>query len=203
MTSQRSISESPKSAPAALVEGCTPVYRTSFGATFNGDARDVLARLPTDSANLVITSPPYALHFKKEYGNANKSDYVAWFRPFAEQILRILRPDGSFVLNIGGSYNSGSPTRSLKRLMKNGFRPKKRPSGHVITPKFGRDRGGAIPSNVIERGNNESNSTTSAPARPLDTSRTLLAFRARCQSSSSSFLPIPQTLSSTLSPEAI
>ena len=232
MTAQRSISESPKSAPAALVEGCTPVYRTSFGAAFNGDARDLLARLPSDSANLVITSPPYALHFKKEYGNANKSDYIAWFRPFAEQILRILRPDGSFVLNIGGSYNSGSPTRSLyhfklllmlcdelgfrlaqecfwhnpaklpapaewvnvrrlrikdaveyvwwlsksdwpkadnskvlteysldmKRLMKNGFRPKKRPSGHVITPKFGRDRGGAIPSNVIERGNNESNS---------------------------------------------
>ena len=232
MTAQRSISESRKSAPAALAEGCTPVYRTSFGAAFNGDARDLLARLPSDSANLVITSPPYALHFKKEYGNANKSDYIAWFRPFAEQILRILRPDGSFVLNIGGSYNSGSPTRSLyhfklllmlcdelgfrlaqecfwhnpaklpapaewvnvrrlrikdaveyvwwlsksdwpkadnskvlteysldmKRLMKNGFRPKKRPSGHVITPKFGRDRGGAIPSNVIERGNNESNS---------------------------------------------
>jgi site-specific DNA-methyltransferase (cytosine-N4-specific) len=61
----------------------------------------------------VFTSPPYALHFKKEYGNAHKRDYVKWFLPFATQILRILKDDGSFVLNIGGSYNQGTPTRSL------------------------------------------------------------------------------------------
>ena len=42
-----------------------------------------------------------------------KAKYVDWFRPFAEQIFRALRPDGSFVLNIGGSYQKGSPTRSL------------------------------------------------------------------------------------------
>ena len=63
--------------------------------------------------NLVFTSPPYALHFKKEYGNAHKRDYVQWFIPFAIEILRVLKDDGSFVLNIGGSYNQGTPTRSL------------------------------------------------------------------------------------------
>ena len=60
-----------------------------------------------------MTSPPYALHFKKEYGNASKQDYVRWFLPFATEILRVLAEDGSFVLNIGGSYNQGTPTRSV------------------------------------------------------------------------------------------
>jgi site-specific DNA-methyltransferase (cytosine-N4-specific) len=46
----------------------------------------------------------------------------------------------------------------MKRLLKRGYKPKQRPSGHVITAKFGHDHGGAIPSSLIERGNNESNS---------------------------------------------
>ena len=61
----------------------------------------------------MITSPPYALHFQKEYGNVSKSDYIRWFFPFGAQIFRVLAPDGSFILNIGGSYNKGKPTRSL------------------------------------------------------------------------------------------
>lgn len=93
--------------------GGEPLYRTAQGAAFLGDSLELLARVPTASVNLVFTSPPYALHFKKEYGNAHKRDYVKWFVPFATQILRVLRDDGSFVLNIGGSYNEGSPTRSL------------------------------------------------------------------------------------------
>ena len=90
-----------------------PLYRTDYGAAFIGDSHELLARLPDGCVNLVFTSPPYALHFKKEYGNANKSDYVKWFIPFAREILRVLKSDGSFVLNIGGSYNQGTPTRSL------------------------------------------------------------------------------------------
>ena len=90
-----------------------PLYRTMHGAAFLGDSQELLARVPTGSVNLVFTSPPYALHFKKEYGNAHKRDYVRWFIPFATQILRVLKDDGSFVLNIGGSYNEGTPTRSL------------------------------------------------------------------------------------------
>jgi len=61
----------------------------------------------------VITSPPYALHFKKEYGNVAKEDYVDWFLAFARDFYRILKDEGSFVLNIGGSYNKGIPTRSM------------------------------------------------------------------------------------------
>jgi len=93
--------------------GQEPIYRTDQGAAFVGDSQELLSKVPDSSVNLVFTSPPYALHFKKEYGNASKRDYVQWFIPFAKQILRILKDDGSFVLNIGGSYNQGTPTRSL------------------------------------------------------------------------------------------
>ncbi len=198
---------------------------------FEGDALRLLAKLPDRTVDLVVTSPPYALHFKKEYGNVDKSKYVEWLRPFGREILRVLKPEGSFVLNIGGSYNAGAPTRSLyqfrallmlcddlgfhlaqeyfwynpaklpspaewvnvrrvrlkdsveyvwwlskttnpkadnrkvlvdysqdmKRLLQRGYRAKERPSGHRITEKF-TDRGGSIPSNILERGNNESNS---------------------------------------------
>ena len=90
-----------------------PFYSTENGIAFLGDSRRLLKELPDASVNLVFTSPPYALHFKKEYGNAHKRDYVRWFIPFAKEILRVLKDDGSFVLNIGGSYNEGTPTRSL------------------------------------------------------------------------------------------
>ena len=188
--------------------------------------------IPPASVDAIITSPPYALEFKKEYGNVAKEKYIEWFLPFASEIKRILKPEGSFVLNIGGSYNSGSPTRSIYhfkllialcdqlgfhlaqecfwynpaklpapaewvnvrrcrikdsveyiwwlspsqfpkannsrvlapysqdmiRLIAKGFKAKQRPSGHNITAKFRKDRGGSIPSNLISRGNNESNS---------------------------------------------
>jgi DNA modification methylase len=99
----------PKLAPA----GFTPYYSTPLGDAYVANALSVLRAIPDASVNLVLTSPPYALHFKKEYGNAAKHDYVDWFVPFAEEILRILTDTGSFVLNIGGSYNQGKPTRSL------------------------------------------------------------------------------------------
>jgi site-specific DNA-methyltransferase (cytosine-N4-specific) len=217
---------------ADLLRTHRPLYETEAGAAFVGDASQFMTLLPAGSVNLVVTSPPYALHFKKEYGNVDKQDYVAWFLPFAEQIKRVLTDDGSFVLNIGGSCNPGAPTRSLYhfkllialveelgfhlaqecfwynpaklpapaewvnvrrirvkdaveyvwwlsktpwpkadnsdvlvpyspdmlRLIKRGYRAKKRPSGHNITEKFRKNHGGAIPPNLIERGNNESNS---------------------------------------------
>jgi site-specific DNA-methyltransferase (cytosine-N4-specific) len=207
-------------------------FQTELGAAYVGDSLELLASLPSESVDLVVTSPPYALEFQKEYGNASKDRYVAWLKPFGAEIRRVLKQDGSFVLNIGGSYNPGSPTRSLyhfkvllmlceevgfflaqecfwhnpaklpapaewvnvrrqrikdsveyvfwlsktewpeadnrrvlvpysadmKRLIERGYKAKVRPSGHVITPKFRRDHGGSIPSNLIEKGNNESNS---------------------------------------------
>jgi DNA modification methylase len=217
--------------PAQLLSP-RPTYRTELGAAYAADAVTVLKALPDESVNAVITSPPYALHFKKEYGNVDKQSYVQWMLPFAREIKRVLKKDGSFILNIGGSYDAGSPTRSLyhfkllialvdeigfylaqecfwhnpaklpsptewvnvrrfrikdsveyvwwlaptawphadnrqvlvpyskdmKRLIAKGYKAKMRPSGHNITSKFQNDRGGAIPQNVLVRGNNESNS---------------------------------------------
>jgi site-specific DNA-methyltransferase (cytosine-N4-specific) len=95
------------------VAGFTPYYETRLGTAYLEDALSILRALPAESVNAVITSPPYALHFKKEYGNVSKADYVDWFLQFAKEFFRVLTPDGSFVLNIGGSYNKGTPTRSI------------------------------------------------------------------------------------------
>jgi hypothetical protein len=102
-----------KNTPEKIIPGIKPYYSTRLGNAYLGDAIDVLKSIPGNSVNLVVTSPPYALHFKKEYGNVSKTEYVEWFLPFAREIYRILTDDGSFVLNIGGSYNKGVPTRSL------------------------------------------------------------------------------------------
>jgi len=90
-----------------------PLYRTQLGALYCADSRDILAGTPDSSVDLVLTSPPYALHFKKEYGNATQEQYVEWFLPFAREFKRILKPEGSFVLNIGGVWRAGAPVRSL------------------------------------------------------------------------------------------
>src|SRR3990172_10787966 len=99
--------------PSKLVGGLTPYYKTASGAAYHADALIVMRAMPDASINLVFTSPPYALHFKKEYGNASQSEYVDWFLGFAREIKRILADDGSFVLNIGGSWTPGLPTRSI------------------------------------------------------------------------------------------
>ena len=90
-----------------------PAYTTSMGRAYHADAIDVLRSLADDSVSLVFTSPPFALRRKKAYGNVSATEYVEWFWPFAEQIHRILRPDGSFVFDLGGAWNPGSGTRSL------------------------------------------------------------------------------------------
>jgi DNA modification methylase len=90
-----------------------PYFTSKHGAAYLGESLELLQSLPNNSVNLVVTSPPYALHFKKAYGNEHKDRYVEWFIPFAKEIRRVLSEDGSFVLNIGGSYNQGAPTRSI------------------------------------------------------------------------------------------
>jgi DNA modification methylase len=209
-----------------------PVYTTELGALFCGDSLEFMRQMPDDSVDLVLTSPPYALHFKKEYGNADQQEYVAWLIPFAREIKRIIKPSGSFVLNLGGAWKPGLPIRSLyhyrvllaladdvgfdlaqdffwfnpakmpapaewvnvrrirvkdsveyifwlvkdpmakadnrrvlnpysadmRRLIRRGVKQATRPSGHVINGTFANDQGGSIPSNLIQCGNNESNS---------------------------------------------
>ena len=90
-----------------------PLYSTEVGAAYLGDSRELLRELPDASVNLVVTSPPFALHFKKEYGNVEKHEYVPWFLEFAREVKRVLTDDGSFVIDLGGAYEPGRPTRSL------------------------------------------------------------------------------------------
>lgn len=216
--------------------GVQPAYSTAMGSAYHGDSMELLAALPASSINLVVTSPPFALQRQKEYGNKDQDAYVEWLLGFARQVQRVLRPDGSFVLDLGGAYRKGVPVRSLyqfralirlcdeigfhlaedfywhnpsklpspiewvnkrklrvkdtvntvfwlsttewpkadvskvlteysprmKKLLEDpaGFySAKKRPSGHDISMGFGRDNGGAIPSNLLQIPNSESNGT--------------------------------------------
>lgn len=205
-----------------------PSYETRSGRAYLGDARAVLPTIPDESINLVFTSPPFALRRQKAYGNVAAADYIEWFWPIAEEIHRILKPDGSFVMELGGAWNPGSGTRSLftyellvrlgklfhlaqdfywfnpsrlptpaqwvtikrtrvkeavthiwwlskstepeadnrrvlvpysksmKRLLKDGYKPAMRPSQHEIGPNFQRDNGGAIPPNLLTVSNTRS-----------------------------------------------
>ena len=212
------------------VSNLTPSYSTPIGAVFCLDALDVLKRLPSNCVDLVMTSPPFALTRKKEYGNEPVDRYLDWFMPFCLEIKRVLKDTGSFVLDIGGAWMPGFPVRSvyhfelavklakefylaqefywynparlptpaewvtvrrirvkdavnmvwwfsktewpkadnravlqpysesMKTLIKDGYKAKKRPSGHDISTKFQKDNGGAIPPNLIQIANTESNS---------------------------------------------
>lgn len=90
-----------------------PYYATNLGAAYLGDALDFLRQLPAGSVNLIVTSPPFALQRKKDYGNVDQSEYVNWFLRFGAEFYRILTDDGSLVIDIGGSWIKGQPTRSL------------------------------------------------------------------------------------------
>ena len=63
--------------------------------------------MPANSVDLVITSPPFALLRQKSYGNKSQDDYVEWLAEFAHEVKRVLRSTGSFVLDLGGSYQKG------------------------------------------------------------------------------------------------
>ena len=95
------------------LDGRRPAYSRELGEAWSGDSRRLLRRIPDESIDLIFTSPPYALVRSKEYGNEPEHRYVRWFRPFAKQFHRILKPEGSLVLNIGGTWKPGLPIRSL------------------------------------------------------------------------------------------
>ncbi len=185
-----------------------------------------------------MTSPPFALQREKEYldrsGNRTQENYVEWLARFGALVFKKLREDGSFVIDIGGSYVKGAPERALypfrvllkfcdelgfklaqdfywhnpaklpspiewvnkrklrvkdsvntvwwfsksqwpkadvtrvlapysdrmKKLIQDPaafYKPAKRPSGHEIADRFGKDNGGAIPPNLLQIPNTESN----------------------------------------------
>lgn len=88
-------------------------FETDLGAAYLGDAAELLQSVPDESIQLIVTSPPYALQRPKEYDNVPPEEYVDWFMPFVHELHRVLCEDGSLVVNIGGSWNKGQPTRSV------------------------------------------------------------------------------------------
>lgn len=88
-------------------------YTTSRGSCVCGDSLDVLQKFPDESIDLVITSPPFALQRKKEYGNQPQNAYVDWFLHFGKAVYPKLKETGSFVVDLGGAYCKGRPVRSL------------------------------------------------------------------------------------------
>jgi site-specific DNA-methyltransferase (adenine-specific) len=66
----------------------------------HGDCRTVLPTLPDASIDLIVTSPPYADRRKSTYGGVSPEHYVEWFLPITAELRRILKPEGSFILNI-------------------------------------------------------------------------------------------------------
>jgi DNA modification methylase len=101
-----------QSHPVHLVKG-KPFYKTPLGAAFTGDSHDLLKLIPSRCVDAIITSPPYALRSKKSYGNPDPNAYLDWFLGFVPEFRRVLKTRGSLVLEIGGAWNPGQPTRSI------------------------------------------------------------------------------------------
>lgn len=248
-----------------------PSYCTDFGQAYYGDSLDLLDQLPNNSVNLVMTSPPFALQREKEYGNKNQNEYVAWLAQFAERVYKKLTDDGSFVLDLGGAYRKGVPTRSLynfrvlmnfcdeigfflaedfywynpsklpspiewvnkrkirakdsvntvwwfskteypkanisnvlteysermKKLLANPekfYDPMKRPSGHTIGASFGKDNKGAIPSNLLQIPNSESNGNYMSGCKAISVKRHPARFPAKLPEFFIKFLTDPNDI---------
>lgn len=89
-------------------------HETKCGVIYHGDSRLLFERhVAPGSVDLIVTSPPFGLVRKKTYGNADAHQYLAWFKPFGEAFFRALKPSGSLVIDIGGAWIPGQPTRSL------------------------------------------------------------------------------------------
>lgn len=230
------------------MHGITPAYTTRQGSAFCGDSRELLKHLPDDSLDLVMTSPPFALQRQKSYGGRDQDEYLDWLIDFAVLVRRKLKPTGSFVMDVGGAYRKGVPSRSLHhlrlpirfcdevgyflaedfywynpaklpspiewvnkrkirvkdsvnnlwwfsktewpkanvskvltpysdrmlKLMENPdkfYKPKLRPSGHAIGHGFAKDNGGAIPSNLLQISNTESNNDYVAGCKLVNADR--------------------------------
>lgn len=89
-------------------------FITRHGRIVHYDSLEYMTQsIADESVDLIFTSPPFALLRKKDYGNVEEHQYVEWFEQFAREFHRILKPSGSLVIDIGGSWIPGQPTRSL------------------------------------------------------------------------------------------
>lgn len=74
---------------------------------FAGDCLEVLSTYPNDHFDLIVTSPPYADQRTKTYGGIKPENYVKWFLPRAQEFIRVLKPTGTFILNIKEKTHEG------------------------------------------------------------------------------------------------
>lgn len=89
-------------------------YKNKKGKIYHGDSLALLHEvLPEKSIDLIVTSPPFGLTRQKAYGNRTEAGYLDWFRDFAVGFRRVLKSKGSLVIDIGGAWKKGEPTRSL------------------------------------------------------------------------------------------
>lgn len=72
-----------------------------------GDSKEKLKLIPDNSVDLIVTSPPYADQRKNTYGGIHPDKYVEWFLPISKQLLRVLKPTGTFILNIKEKVSEG------------------------------------------------------------------------------------------------
>lgn len=82
-----------------------------------GDSKEQLKLLPDNSVDLIVTSPPYADQRKSTYGGIHPDKYVEWFLPISEQLLRVLKPTGTFVLNIKEKVVEGERSTYVMELI--------------------------------------------------------------------------------------
>ncbi|MDR3352839.1 MAG: site-specific DNA-methyltransferase [Zoogloeaceae bacterium] len=83
----------------------------------SGDSRECLARIADHSVDLIVTSPPYADQRKNIYGGIRPEEYVQWFLPISEQLLRVLKPTGTFILNIKEKVVAGERSTYVMELI--------------------------------------------------------------------------------------
>ncbi len=88
-------------------------HKTKLGSLILGDSLEYLAKQKPRSVDLIVTSPPFGLVRKKDYGNVESHEYLEWFKPFGKEFKRVLKSTGSLVIDIGGAWIPGQPTRSL------------------------------------------------------------------------------------------
>lgn len=84
---------------------------------YSGDSKALLKQLPDNSVDLIITSPPYADQRKNTYGGIHHDKYVEWFLPISQQLLRVLKPSGTFILNIKEKVANGERSTYVIELI--------------------------------------------------------------------------------------
>jgi site-specific DNA-methyltransferase (adenine-specific) len=84
---------------------------------FLGDSKERLTLIPDNAVDLIVTSPPYADQRKGTYGGISQDKYVEWFLPISKQLLRVLKPTGTFVLNIKEKVVDGERSTYVMELI--------------------------------------------------------------------------------------